>query len=108
MKRSVVIPCYNEIDMIAAIIDAVRAAPYQDKQLSSSTTARRTGRAGCFAETCARALTSWCFTWTSDRPPANTADLARPRGATKRDAMRTVRNGRIQIRVGEPAKRVDG
>lgn len=33
MKLSVVIPCYNEIDTIAAIVSAVRATPYPDKEL---------------------------------------------------------------------------
>lgn len=33
MKLSVVIPCYNERDSIRAIIDAVRAAPYKDKEI---------------------------------------------------------------------------
>jgi glycosyltransferase involved in cell wall biosynthesis len=33
MKLSVVIPCYNELDTIAAIVDAVRAAPYPDKEI---------------------------------------------------------------------------
>ena len=31
MKLTVVIPCYNEIATIRAIVDAVRAAPYPDK-----------------------------------------------------------------------------
>jgi glycosyltransferase involved in cell wall biosynthesis len=33
MKLSVVIPCYNEASTIAAIIDAVRASPYPDKEI---------------------------------------------------------------------------
>ena len=33
MKLTVVIPCYNEIATIRAIVDAVRAAPYPDKQI---------------------------------------------------------------------------
>ncbi len=33
MQLSVVIPCYNERDTIRQIIDAVRAAPYPDKQI---------------------------------------------------------------------------
>jgi len=33
MQLSVVIPCYNERDTIRQIIDAVRAAPYADKQI---------------------------------------------------------------------------
>lgn len=33
MKLTIVIPCYNEIDTIDKIIDAVRAAPYQDKEI---------------------------------------------------------------------------
>lgn len=33
MRLSVVIPCYNERDTIRQIIDAVRAAPYPDKQI---------------------------------------------------------------------------
>ena len=33
MKLTVVIPCYNERDTIATIIDAVRASPYPDKEI---------------------------------------------------------------------------
>jgi len=33
MKLSVVIPCYNETETIAAIVDAVRASPYPDKEI---------------------------------------------------------------------------
>ncbi len=33
MKLSIVIPCYNEVDTIESIIDAVRAAPIADKEL---------------------------------------------------------------------------
>ena len=33
MKLSIVIPCFNEIDTIASIIDAVRRSPYPDKEI---------------------------------------------------------------------------
>jgi glycosyltransferase involved in cell wall biosynthesis len=33
MKLSVIIPCYNERATIRAIVDAVRAAPYDDKEI---------------------------------------------------------------------------
>lgn len=33
MKLSVIIPCYNEINTIDEIIDAVNAAPYSDKEI---------------------------------------------------------------------------
>jgi len=33
MKLSIIIPCYNEVDTIAAIVDAVRASPYPDKEI---------------------------------------------------------------------------
>jgi glycosyltransferase involved in cell wall biosynthesis len=33
MKLSVVIPCYNENATIRSIVDAVRAAPYEDKEI---------------------------------------------------------------------------
>ena len=33
MKLSVVIPCYNELNTIRTIVDAVRAAPYPDKEI---------------------------------------------------------------------------
>lgn len=33
MKLSVIIPCYNELSTIDAIIDAVNAAPYPDKEI---------------------------------------------------------------------------
>jgi glycosyltransferase involved in cell wall biosynthesis len=33
MKLSVIIPCYNERETIRAIVDAVRAAPYPDKEI---------------------------------------------------------------------------
>lgn len=33
MKLSIVIPCYNERKTIRAIVDAVRAAPYPDKEI---------------------------------------------------------------------------
>ena len=33
MKLSIVIPCYNELNTIDAIIDAVNAAPYPDKEI---------------------------------------------------------------------------
>jgi glycosyltransferase involved in cell wall biosynthesis len=33
MKLSVVIPCYNERNTIRAVIDAVRAAPYENKEI---------------------------------------------------------------------------
>jgi len=33
MKLSVVIPCYNEEKTIRAIVDAVRASPYDDKEI---------------------------------------------------------------------------
>jgi len=33
MKLSIIIPCYNEVDTIAAILDAVRASPYPDKEI---------------------------------------------------------------------------
>ncbi len=33
MKLSIVIPCYNEIDTIDEIINAVSAAPYKDKEI---------------------------------------------------------------------------
>lgn len=33
MKLSVIIPCYNEKDTIRGIVDAVRAAPYESKEI---------------------------------------------------------------------------
>jgi len=33
VKLSVIIPCYNELDTIDQIIDAVRASPYADKEI---------------------------------------------------------------------------
>lgn len=33
MKLSVIIPCYNEIDTIEALLDAVHASPYPSKEL---------------------------------------------------------------------------
>jgi glycosyltransferase involved in cell wall biosynthesis len=33
MKLSVVIPCYNEKDTIRSVVDAIRAAPYSDKEI---------------------------------------------------------------------------
>jgi len=33
MRLSVVIPCFNERDTIRSIVDAVRAAPYLDKEI---------------------------------------------------------------------------
>lgn len=33
MKLSVVIPCYNELHTLRGLIDAVRAAPYPDKEI---------------------------------------------------------------------------
>ncbi len=33
MRLSVVIPCYNELDTLRLIVDAVRAAPYPDKEI---------------------------------------------------------------------------
>lgn len=33
MRLSIIIPCYNECDSIRSIIDAVRAAPYPDKEI---------------------------------------------------------------------------
>jgi glycosyltransferase involved in cell wall biosynthesis len=33
MKLSIIIPCYNELNTIDAIIDAVNAAPYFDKEI---------------------------------------------------------------------------
>ena len=33
MRLSVVIPCYNEVNTIDAIIDAVNASPYPDKEI---------------------------------------------------------------------------
>jgi glycosyltransferase involved in cell wall biosynthesis len=33
MKLSIIIPCYNEIGTIEAVIDAVRECPYQDKEI---------------------------------------------------------------------------
>ena len=33
MKLSVIIPCYNERSTIGAIVDAVKAAPYPDKEI---------------------------------------------------------------------------
>lgn len=33
MRLSIIIPCYNERDSIRSIIDAVRAAPYPDKEI---------------------------------------------------------------------------
>ena len=33
MKLSVVIPCFNEVNTIAAIVGAVRAAPWEDKEI---------------------------------------------------------------------------
>lgn len=33
MKLSIVIPCYNELTTIRRIVDAVRAAPYPDKEI---------------------------------------------------------------------------
>ena len=33
MKLSIIIPCYNEINTIDAIIDAVNAAPYFNKEI---------------------------------------------------------------------------
>jgi glycosyltransferase involved in cell wall biosynthesis len=33
VRLSVVIPCYNELNTIRTIVDAVRAAPYQDKEI---------------------------------------------------------------------------
>ena len=33
MKVSVVIPCYNEKNTIRTIVDAVREAPYKDKEI---------------------------------------------------------------------------
>ncbi len=33
MKLSVIIPCYNELKTIGLIIDAVRKAPYEPKEI---------------------------------------------------------------------------
>ncbi len=33
MKLSIVIPCYNEVDTIESIVDAVKGCPYQDKEI---------------------------------------------------------------------------
>ena len=33
MRLSIVIPCYNELNTIDAIIGAVNAAPYPDKEI---------------------------------------------------------------------------
>ena len=33
MRLSIIIPCYNELNTIDAIIDAVNAAPYPDKEI---------------------------------------------------------------------------
>jgi len=33
LKLSIIIPCYNEVRTIDEIIEAVRAAPYQDKEI---------------------------------------------------------------------------
>ena len=33
MRLSIIIPCYNELNTINAIIDAVNAAPYPDKEI---------------------------------------------------------------------------
>lgn len=33
MRLSIIIPCYNEVNTIDAIIDAVNAAPYPDKEI---------------------------------------------------------------------------
>ena len=33
MRLSVIIPCYNEVKTIGAVIDAVNAAPYPDKEI---------------------------------------------------------------------------
>ena len=33
MKLSIVIPCYNEAKTIRAIVDAVRAAPVESKEI---------------------------------------------------------------------------
>jgi len=33
MRLSIIIPCYNELNTIGAIIDAVNAAPYPDKEI---------------------------------------------------------------------------
>ena len=33
LKLSVVIPCYNEVDTIRVVLEAVRDSPYQDKQI---------------------------------------------------------------------------
>ena len=33
MRLSVIIPCYNEVDTIDTIIDAVNAAPYPHKEI---------------------------------------------------------------------------
>ena len=33
MRLSIIIPCYNELNTIDAIIDAVNTAPYPDKEI---------------------------------------------------------------------------
>jgi glycosyltransferase involved in cell wall biosynthesis len=33
VRLSVIIPCYNELNTLRAIVDAVRAAPYEDKEI---------------------------------------------------------------------------
>ena len=33
MKLSIIIPCYNEIDTLEQIVDAVHAAPYPEKEI---------------------------------------------------------------------------
>ena len=33
MRLSIIIPCYNELNTIDAIINAVNAAPYSDKEI---------------------------------------------------------------------------
>jgi glycosyltransferase involved in cell wall biosynthesis len=33
MKLSVIVPCYNEVDTIAAVIEAVRSSPYPQKEI---------------------------------------------------------------------------
>jgi glycosyltransferase involved in cell wall biosynthesis len=32
MKLSVVVPCYNEIDTLATLVQRIRPAPYQPKE----------------------------------------------------------------------------